>query len=30
MVGREAMFGSAEQEVARILSHKTNYYVVGI
>jgi len=30
MVGREATFGSAEQEVTRILSHKTNYYVVGI
>ena len=27
-LGREATFGSAEEEVKRILDHKTNYYVV--
>ena len=27
-VGREASFGSGEEEVARILKHKTNYYLV--
>jgi hypothetical protein len=28
MIGREATFGTAEEEVTRILNHKTNYYVV--
>merc|ERR1712216_811343 len=27
-VGREASFGSGEEEVARILKHRTNYYLV--
>jgi hypothetical protein len=27
-VGREATFGTGEEEVARILKHKTNYYLV--